>query len=108
MGTLQLFPEGCGGCGGKCCKHVANGAPPWTRHEFGRLGKLLPHAHAIVEYAYTQKRERRPAVAGTCFRLSPDGLCGLEEQGLQQPKACVENKVGGEICLEARERLVTI
>lgn len=103
MGSLQLFPAGCGGCRGSCCKRVPNGVPPWTQDELKRLGEILSHTQATIERAYDEKRGQRPLIAGACFRLSPDGLCGLEEQGLPKPAICAATVVGGSECLEERD-----
>ena len=103
MGTLQMFPEGCGYCGGSCCKHVTNGVPPWTKEELDHLDDILPHVQATIERAYNENRVRRPAGDAQCFRLAPNGACGLEDRGFPKPVACVELLVGGDACMEARK-----
>lgn len=97
MITLAQFPDGCGGCGGACCKRPMRG--PWNTDEVARLDELLGHDLASVE---------RFRMAGDwvpqCWHLTDDGLCGLQLAGLPKPVACAAYEVGCFDCIVDRKR----
>jgi len=94
---LNLFPLGCGGCGGACWgEHATDGRPPLNSKEQALL-------FAVCSEETRQKIEG--ATGPECAMLTDDGLCQLELTFHLMPLACRNLLISGPDCLAAREKI---
>jgi len=102
---LAQFPDGCGGCGGSCCKEASFGGAPWSRDELDRLDSIIGSVAASAERAYMAENFR-PSSEGVpalipCHHLTETGTCGIEQS---KPSVCRAYGVGSQECRDVRHK----
>lgn len=84
--SMAPYPEGCGGCGGACCREVVRGEVPWN--PVTKCGEKM--------------------WMGECYALLPDGRCEIELRMGHNTKPVVcrseAYKIGGTKCVVYRKR----
>ncbi len=109
--TMEMYPAGCGGCEGACCKDVGWGRPPWTEDEL-RLSEMTKRFDGDEFRARLEIRAKMERLGGECHQVrecinrGEDGRCSLEVifDEDAKPAECQAMGVRSEKCLEARRR----
>lgn len=103
--VIPMFPSGCGGCEGSCCKTVIGTRPPWTKEEVEHLRDFLPESLADFEF-HLIDLERDVYEQGVCHFLTEDGRCGMQDAGFRMPEACSDlGYFKSRECLALRSKL---
>lgn len=90
-------------CNGACCKCTTDGNVPFTQDELKNLNNLYDEELAKTEYAaYTANFSC--GNNSVCRRLTEEGLCWFQTNGLYKPVVCRTTVIAGDSeCLEARK-----
>jgi len=106
---LKQFPDGCGGCGGACCKEKNFGLPPWSEDErYGLIARLkeviglsraIQHSIEVWNVPKARDIEDPRDYQGDCVFLADDGSCQIHSV---KPAICADMPFRGEECEAAR------